>query len=455
MRSRFGLRRRLIWVLIGLVALTAATVGALSVILVDRSLRAQRVEDAVASAEFNLTVLAPAAGLPDPVDPDGMESSGLLDRFLRRGTDGVWVEFPGGERLATPGLGEIAISEGLRELAEAGQLAYEFSETATGLALVTAGRLPPSGPTFFFVTSAQTVTDATRQLLLVVTSAGLAVIALGALVATALARRMLRPVAAASTAAQQMAAGDLDVRLEDEGPDEFGRLSGSFNTMAESLRGTIDELEAARARERRFVADVSHELRTPLTSLVNEAAMLRDRLERADGEESDASTIAGMLDADVRKLRRLVEDLLEISRLDLASHPPAPSLVDVTAFLGALLAERHPEAELVSTVDSPVMVEPRGLERVIGNLLDNARHHAAGTQTTVSASTAKGMLEIEVADRGPGVPPDQLERIFERFATADPARGTGTGLGLAIAAQHAARMGGAVAASLRPGGGLA
>jgi two-component system sensor histidine kinase KdpD len=127
----------------------------------------------------------------------------------------------------------------------------------------------------------------------------------------------------------------------------------------------------------------------------------------------------------------------------------------VTAFLGALLAERHPEAELVSTVDSPVMVEPRGLERVIGNLLDNARQHAAGTQTTVSASTAKGMLEIEVADRGPGVHPDQLERIFERFATADPARGTGTGLGLAIAAQHAARMGGAVAASLRPGGGLA
>jgi signal transduction histidine kinase len=454
LNGRPGLRRRLIWVLIGLVALTAVTVGALSVVLVDRSLRAQRVTDALAAAEFNLTVLAPAAGLPEMADAAALEEAGLLDRFLRRGTDGVWVEFDNDEQLSTPGLGEVEVSPQLRQLAEAGDLAYEFTDSPRGLVLVTAGRLPPAGPIFFFVNSAQTVSNATRQLLLVVSGTGLAVVALGALLATGLARRMLRPVAAASAAAERMAGGDLEVRLPDEGPDEFGRLSASFNTMAASLRGTIEELEAARARERRFVADVSHELRTPLTGLVNEAAMLRARLEKGGGG-GDARTIATMLDNDVRRLSHLVEDLLEISRLDLASSPPSPTLVDVTAFLAALIDERHPEAVLASDVGSPVPVEPRGLERIVGNLLDNARHHAPGAETTVAASLHDGILEIEVADRGPGVAAEHIERIFERFATADPARGAGTGLGLAIASQHAARMGGSVTASSRPGGGLA
>jgi two-component system sensor histidine kinase MtrB len=456
LRARPGLRRRLIGVLIGLVALTAVTVGALSVVLVNRSLRAQRVADAVASAEFNLTVLAPAAGLPEMPDASAVEAAGLLDRFLRRGTDGVWVEFADGERLSTPGLGEIEVSDALRRLAEAGELGYEFTDSERGLALVTAGRLPPTGPTFYFVNSAQTVNEATRQLVLVVTGASVAVVLLGALVATALAGAMLRPVAAARDAARQMAAGDLEVRLPDEGPDEFGRLSASFNTMAESLRGTIGELEAARARERRFVADVSHELRTPLTGIVNEAAMLRARLETsAAAAESDAQTIATMLDTDVRRLRHLVDDLLEISRLDLVSSPPDPSLVDVAAFLSALIAQRHPLATLATDIEAPIMIEPRGLERIVGNLLDNARNHAAGMETTVAASVQNEILEIEVADRGPGVGSADLPRIFERFATVDPARTTGTGLGLAIAAQHASRMGGSVTAAARPGGGLA
>lgn len=452
MSVRPGLRRRLIWVLIALVALTVATIGTLSVVLVDRSLRAQRVADAVSSAQFNLTVLAPAVGLPSPPDPATVEASGLLDRFLRRGTDGVWVEFEDGQRLATAGLGEVAVSADLRNLVSGGELAYEFTESAQGQVLVTAGRLPPDGPTFFFMTSAAAIEEATRQLVLVVTGAGVGVIVIGALVAAALARGMLRPVAAASAAAQRMAAGDLDVRLADEGPDEFGRFSASFNTMAAALQSNIAELEDARARERRFVADVSHELRTPLTGLVNEAAMLRSRL--TEGAGSETRTIADMLDSDVRRLRHLVDDLLEISRLDLEATAPPASLVDIEAFLGALITSRHPDAVLESDIDRPVLTEPRGLERIVGNLLDNARHHAPQAPTMVSASVRSGVLEIEVADRGPGVTPDDLERIFERFATADPARGSGTGLGLAIASQHARRMGGTLTAASRAGGGL-
>lgn len=447
-----SLRRRLTLTLIGLVAATAALVGTISVVLVERSMRSQRVADAVASAEFNLTVLAPAAGLSAAPDAAEVDASGLLTRFLSRGTDGVWVEFAGGERLATPGLGQVEVSDELRRLVAAGDLAYEFSED--GPTLVTAGRLPPDGPAFFFVTSTRTIAQATRQLILVVVGAGLAAVAIGALIASRLATAMLAPLHVAGQAAGRMAAGDLTVRLRDEGSDEFGRLATSFNTMASSLEATIGELEDSRARERRFVADVSHELRTPLTGLVNEAAMLKERVVEGRTVSTGDASVAALLDTDVRRLRHLVEDLLEISRLDLGAPLPPPTLVDVDAFLAALVESRHPEARLASDVTRPIETDPRALERIVGNLLDNARRHAPDSETDVSASVNEGELVIEVTDRGPGVDPSRLDQIFDRFATGDPARGGGTGLGLAIAAQHAQRMGGTVKAANRAGGGL-
>jgi signal transduction histidine kinase len=453
MRSRLGMRRRLILSLIGVVAATVLLVGAASVLLVDRYLRDRLVDEALAAAEFNLTVLTPATGIGPAPDAAEVEAAGLIDRFLRRGTDGAWVEFGDGNRLAG-GLAPPEVSRELREIVARGDIGYQFVESTEGELLITGASLPPAGPAFFFTTSADPATDTGRRLLFVVSIVGVVAIVGGALVASRAARRMLRPVAAAQEAAEHLAGGDLGVRLAEEGADEFGRLSRSFNRMAASLHDTIAQLDEARARERRFVADVSHELRTPLTGLVNEAQMLLARLRSGERITAETRTIASMLETDVARLRHLVEDLLEISRLDSSGELDLPRETDVTALLGALIAERHPRAGLNSGLASPVLVDPRALERIVGNLLDNARIHAPGAEVIVTTALRDPDLVIEVADRGPGVPPEALGTIFERFSTADPARSGGTGLGLAIVAQHAARMGGEVTAALREGGGL-
>lgn len=452
MRAPAGLRRRLIWSLIGVVALTVTIVGTVSVILVERSLRIQLLEDALDATEFNLVVLAPAAGLQESPSAPEIDRSGILDRFLSRGVDGVWVEMPGGERLSA-GAGQADVSDGLRQIVASGEIGYEYSQSLRGPVLVTAARLPPEGPAFFFVTSTAAISETSRQIVLLIAGTGIAAIAIGSVVATTVARRMLVPVAAARDAAERMADGDLEVRLAGEGADEFGGLSTSFNRMAGSLAETIHELEEARLRERRFVADVSHELRTPLTGLVNEARMLSDKLASAPEISDEHRTIARMLDDDVARLRRLVNDLLEISRLDSGDPAPPPTLVDVNAFLHALVEDRHPGATVVSNVGRQVSTDPLALERIVGNLLDNARLHAPDAETTVNASLDGDFLIVEVGDRGPGVDPQHLERLFDRFSTGDPARGS-TGLGLAIAHQHAKRLGGDLRAALRPGGGL-
>lgn len=448
-----GYRRRLVFTMVGLVVGTAVVVGVVSIVLVERSLRLQLIDDAVTTAEFNLTVLAPAVNLPTNPDRATITRSGLLDRFLTRGTDGVWVELGDGERLsAGRTLPETAASVGLRRIVADGELGYELAETSEGRVLITGGRLPPEGPDFFFVNSAAPVDDAIGRLILVVGGTTVAALAVGGLAATGLARRLVRPVSAAGRAAEQMAAGDLTVRLPVTSNDELGHLSSSFNIMAESLDSTIAELEAARARERRFVADVSHELKTPLTALVNEAALLAQRLEDDPDADEEERTIAHLLNEDVTRLRRLVDDLLEISRLDRDAGPADVAPVDVAAFLAALVAARHPEARIACDLDRPVPTDRRGLERIVGNLLDNARTHAA--ETSVSASVSNGWLVVEVADRGPGVSGEELTTMFDPFTTLDPSRGSGTGLGLAIASQHARRLGGSILAATRPGGGL-
>lgn len=433
-----------------IVALTA--VGVVSVVLVDRSLRGRLAREAVDTTEFNLAVLAPAAGITAGSSPEEITDSGVLERFLDRGPTGVSVEL-GDTRLAL-GDTQVETSDRLRDIAESGEIGYQFTEGPRGLALVTAARLPPDGPVYFFVSPATDVVDTVRQVALVVGAATLIALMAGAALVGTVARRMLAPVAAARRAAEQMRAGDLGVRLDPAGSDEFGRLSGAFNAMAASLQATIDQLEEARARERRFVGDVSHELRTPLTGLTNEAHLLHNRLRIGQTVSDDDVALAGMLQDDVSRLRHLVEDLLEISRLDSAAAPVEEKLVDVDALLASIISARHPEAELVSSLPGPVVTDPRSLERIAGNLLDNARRHASGAPTTVSASLMGDQLVVEVSDRGPGVPPEMLSRLTERFATADSARGSGTGLGLAIADQHARRLGGTLTPMPRAGGGL-
>jgi two-component system sensor histidine kinase MtrB len=223
--------------------------------------------------------------------------------------------------------------------------------------------------------------------------------------------------------------------------------------MAEALADTIGRLEAAEARNRRFVADVAHELRTPLAALVAEASILREHLDELPVESRRTGEL---LVADVGRLRTLVDDLMEVSRFDAGAEQIASEPVDLGGLVRSVAAARLPDASL-DLPDAPLIIEtdPRRLERILGNLLDNAREHAPGAQVVVTLAAGADEIALAVADRGPGVPPDRLDGIFERFYKADPSRhGGSSGLGLAIAAEHAALLGGYLLAANRAGGGL-
>jgi len=203
----------------------------------------------------------------------------------------------------------------------------------------------------------------------------------------------------------------------------------------------------------RSVADVSHELRTPVAALVAEASILRDHVDDLPPESRRAGEL---LVADVGRLRTLVDDLMEVSRFDAGVEHVVPQAVDLVGLVRGVVAARLPEAT-VRAPETALVIEtdPRRLERILGNLLDNAREHAPGAPVDVLLARGDDELSIVVADRGPGVPPDRLSTIFDRFSKADPSRhGGSSGLGLAIAAEHASLLGARLRAENRPDGGL-
>jgi two-component system sensor histidine kinase MtrB len=147
---------------------------------------------------------------------------------------------------------------------------------------------------------------------------------------------------------------------------------------------------------------------------------------------------------------------MEISRFDAAAEQVAPETVDLARLVRTIVDARLPEARLVAP-DGAIVVEtdPRRLERIVGNLLDNAREHAPGSPVEVELAADAAEVRIAVSDAGPGVPVDRLGHIFERFYKADPSRHDGgSGLGLAIAAEHAALLGASLRAANRARGGL-
>jgi signal transduction histidine kinase len=300
------------------------------------------------------------------------------------------------------------------------------------------------------------VEEALAQLRLGLIAAGLIAVLIALATAGLIAGRILRPIASGSVAASRIAAGDLRARLPIEGRDEFAAWAAEFNHMADSLEATVAKLEAAQQQNRRFVADVSHELRTPLTALVAEASIIEAGLDRL---EPDARRATELLVADIRRLRVLIEDLMELSRFDAQAEALRLEPVDLGRVVAASVASRLPEA-VVTLPPQPVVVasDIRRLDRILGNLLDNARTHAPSAPVNVTLDATDGEARIVVADRGPGVTPDALSHLFDRFYKADPSRAAAdsstSGLGLAIAAEHAALLGGSLRAAARPGGGL-
>jgi signal transduction histidine kinase len=253
--------------------------------------------------------------------------------------------------------------------------------------------------------------------------------------------RVLRPVEAIRTEVDRISAGDLDRRVpEPPTTDEIARLAHTMNAM-------LGRLADASGRQRRFVADAAHELRSPLARMRTELEVDLAHPETAQ----PAATAAGVL-AEVITLQRLVDDLLLLARGDAgALDPRRDDAVDfddlvqrrVAAFRAA--GERRLDSGRVTPVQ--VNGDPDQLERVIGNLLDNAVRHARERVVVTLAEDGEGWAELAVDDDGPGVPPADRDRVFERFTRLDEARSArdgGAGLGLAIAHDIAERHGGSL-----------
>jgi two-component system sensor histidine kinase MtrB len=453
-----GIRTRLALALVALVAVTVTAIGVGTYLFVDSRLRDGLLDDAARQAQFNLSVLVPER-LPGGVTREAYGSSGLAEAFRLRGGVETIVDYRDG------GLADVSsvslapdvvggFPAALRDAVAAGRLGFSWQAVAGRPSLVLGGRSAGNGPDFYFVFPAESVGAALEQLRLGLVVAALVAVVLALATAGIVARGILRPVDSGSAAAARIAAGDLSARVPAGGADEFARFATEFNRMADSLAATIARLERSESQNRRFVADVAHELRTPLTALVAEASIIEAGLDRLG---PDARRAAELLVADVRRLRVLVDDLMELSRFDARVEQAELEPIDLGDAVRSIVASRLPTAA-IGLPPAPVVVEAdvRRLDRIVGNLLDNARDHAPGSPVDVTVGDDEAWAWISVADRGPGVAPDALRHLFDRFYKADASRhGGSSGLGLAIAAEHAGLLGGTLVAENRAGGGLA
>jgi two-component system OmpR family sensor kinase len=321
------------------------------------------------------------------------------------------------------------------------------------------------------------IDSTTRQLRTIDLVVSLVVLALLAGAGAAIVRASLRPLVEIEQTARAIAAGDLTRRVPDRDPrTEVGRLGRALNTMLAQIESAFSARAASEAsarrsedRMRRFVADASHELRTPLTTIRGFAELYRQGAAR---DPAEPDRLMRRIEDQAARMGLLVEDLLLLARLD-RQRPLDRGPVDLLALAteavadaSAVAPDRRIELLLSSDDGQPrhalvVLGDSQRLRQVLANLVGNAlRHTPAGSpvEVRVGEATLDGRpgAAVEVVDHGPGLTPEQTERVFERFYRADPARSGGdggTGLGLSIVAALVAVHGGTVQVDSVPGRG--
>ncbi len=262
-------------------------------------------------------------------------------------------------------------------------------------------------------------------------------------------RRTLTPLVEVREAAESLAAGELDTRLEAPADADLASLTGSFNEMAGALEDRID-------RDARFASEVSHELRSPLMTLAASVEVLENQ---RDQLSERAQTALDLLSDDVRRFTQLVEDLLEISRYDVGTAALHAEPLYFAEFVRQAIAHgAHPD--VIVTASDPaeatvIQADKRRLAQTIANLVDNAKSYGDG-EVAIKLERVDDTAVMEVEDEGPGVAPEERDKIFDRFSRGSAAgkRGqdTGSGLGLSLVAEHVGLHGGHVWADDRTDG---
>jgi len=287
--------------------------------------------------------------------------------------------------------------------------------------------------------------------------ASLSLLVVMGILALGVVRRGLRPLRLMAGTADAIASGDLTRRVpEERRRTEVGRLGVALNKMLAEIEVAFSEKTASEERLRQFVSDASHELRTPLTSIRGYAELLgRGGFSDGAGQRKAIKRI----EEEAARMGGLVEDLLLLAEID-RGRPLRVEPVDLHRICADAVDDAHAvehDHHLTLEPGPPVVVLGDGerLAQVVHNLVGNAVVHTPpGTSVTVRTAAEAGMGCIEVSDNGPGISPEELPRVFDRFYRADPSRtGGGTGLGLSIVCAIAEALGGTAEATLSPAGG--
>lgn len=287
---------------------------------------------------------------------------------------------------------------------------------------------------------------------------GALLVILLAVIAALVSRTVVSPVRAARLAAERLADGLLDDRMEVKGTDDLARLAISMNHMASELQKQIQQLEELSRVQQRFVSDVSHELRTPLTTVRMAAEVLHESREDFD---PIAARSAELLQDELDRFEALLTDLLEISRFDAGAAVLTVEDLDlrdlvhrVVAANASLAARLGVEVTVHAENEAQVQIDARRVERILRNLVVNALEHSEGRPIDVFVASDDQAVAVAVRDHGVGFEANQAKMVFHRFWRADPARARtigGTGLGLSISMEDARLHGGWLNAWGRPG----
>ncbi|MDG4839788.1 HAMP domain-containing sensor histidine kinase [Micromonospora sp. WMMD967] len=455
-----GLRVRLLLAFALLGVTTTAVVASGSYVQARTVILQQAQDAAVMSLTDQLTKVYPIVRLP----PDLNELHLLAQRLSDRDTTTVVVY---GD-LRSQGFGAAdPITPELRQEVGDGHIAWQrvVFDGEPKLLIGTQLRLErpdgitrPSGVEVYSMRSLLPEQQSIDQLAARAWLTGGLSLVLAVLLALLAAGSVLRPVRELGRAARSLGEGDLTTRLAVRGVDELADVARTFNETAGTLERQVGELRRMESDARRFVADVSHELRTPLAAMTAVTDVLDEEAEHLPG---DAGRAARLVSRETQNLTQLVNDLIEVSRFDSGTARLALDDVDVAAAVTATLRIRGWTDRVRVELPSGVVarLDPRRLDVIVANLVGNAFRHGA-EPVSVRLSADEEWVTIEVADRGPGLDPEVLPHVFDRFYKADTARtrSEGSGLGLAISWEnarlhrHGERRGSLVAGN-GPGGG--
>lgn len=381
-----------------------------------------------------ITILGSRSGSPATFEVLLLSSSGEVDA-PERGTNLVAVA-------SVPQALRESIQENNRQSWTFSPILFLDGRQVPGLIVGAPLTVPTVGPYELYYLFPLEQEQATLDLVSSsVVGTGIVLVILVAVVALLVTRQVVVPVREAARIARKFSSGKLSERMQVRKEDDLAQLARSFNEMAQSLATQIRKLEQLSQVQQRFVSDVSHELRTPLTTIRMAADVMYE--DRGKFDSSTARSVE-LLQNQLDRFEALLVDLLEISRFDAGAAVLDVERIDLVPLVERIIQASEPLAARnklrvrFAAYERPCFVEcdPRRIDRVMRNLLDNAIEHADAAGVLVELAGNKSAISVTVRDFGVGLHPGEASLVFSRFWRADKARTRttgGTGLGLAIA----------------------